>query len=97
LYEALKKKLTILALGPMTNIATLIQNHPDIIPQIEKISICAARTLLFNPGNGKLNVFDYNYELDTKSMDVILNSPIPLVFADMNRVHTLISEMIWLV
>jgi pyrimidine-specific ribonucleoside hydrolase len=57
LYEALKKeKLTILALGPMTNIATLIQNHPDIIPQIEKISICAARTpgLLFNPGNGKL-------------------------------------------
>jgi hypothetical protein len=26
-------------------------------------------------------VFDYNYELDTKSMDVILNSPIPLVFA----------------
>jgi len=84
LYEALKKeKLTILALGPMTNIATLIQNHPDIIPQIEKISICAARTpgLPFNPGNGKLNVFDYNYEFDTKSMDVVLNSPIPLVFA----------------
>jgi pyrimidine-specific ribonucleoside hydrolase len=26
-------------------------------------------------------MFDYNYELDTKSMDVILNSPIPLVFA----------------
>ena len=84
LYEALKKeKLTILALGPMTNIATLIQNHPDIIPQIEKISICAARTpgLPFNPGNGKLNVFDYNYELDYKSMDVVLNSSIPLVFA----------------
>ena len=84
LYEALKKeKLTILALGPMTNIATLIQNHPDIIPQIEKISICAARTegLPFNPGNGKLNVFDYNYELDYKSMNVVLNSSIPLVFA----------------
>ena len=84
LYQALKKeKLTILALGPMTNIATLIQNHPDIISQIDKISICAARTpgLRFNPGNGKLNVFDYNYELDPKSMDVILNSSIPLVFA----------------
>jgi pyrimidine-specific ribonucleoside hydrolase len=51
LYEALKK-LTILALGPMT-IATLIQNHPDIIPQIEKISICAARTLVtIQSGNG---------------------------------------------
>ncbi|MCK8140783.1 nucleoside hydrolase [Flavobacterium sp. I-SCBP12n] len=84
LYQALKKeKLTILALGPMTNIATLIQNHPDIIPQIEKISICAARTpgLVFNPGNGKLNVFDYNYELDNASMNVLLESSIPLVFA----------------
>jgi pyrimidine-specific ribonucleoside hydrolase len=36
LYEALKEKLTILALGPMTNIATLIQNHPDIIPKLKK-------------------------------------------------------------
>ncbi|NRS90534.1 pyrimidine-specific ribonucleoside hydrolase [Flavobacterium sp. 7E] len=84
LYAALKKeKLTILALGPMTNIATLIQNHPDIIPQIEKITICAARTpgLPFNPGNGKLNVFDYNYEFDYKSMDVVLDTSIPLVFA----------------
>lgn len=84
LYESLKKeKLTILALGPMTNIATLVKNHPDIIPQIERVVICAARTpdLPFNPGNGKLNVFDYNYEFDTKSMDVLLNSTIPLEFA----------------
>jgi pyrimidine-specific ribonucleoside hydrolase len=84
LYEVLKKeKLTILALGPMTNIATLVQNHPDIIPQIDRVVICAARTpdLPFNPGNGKLNVFDYNYEFDEASMNVLLNSPIPLEFA----------------
>jgi inosine-uridine nucleoside N-ribohydrolase len=84
MYTALKKeKLTILALGPVTNVATLIKNHPDIIPQIERVVICAARTpdLPFNPGNGKLNVFDYNYELDTISMDVLLNSSIPLEFA----------------
>ena len=84
LYAALKKeKLTILALGPMTNVATLVKNHPDIIPQIERVVICAARTpdLPFNPGNGKLNVFDYNYEFDTASMDVLLNSTIPLEFA----------------
>lgn len=84
LYQALKKeKLTILALGPMTNIATLVKNHPDIIPQIERVVICAARTpgLPFNPGNGKLNVFDYNYEFDTASMDVLLRSVIPLEFA----------------
>lgn len=84
LYQALKKeKLTILALGPMTNIATLVKNHPDIIPQIDRVVICAARTpgLPFNPGNGKLNVFDYNYEFDTASMDVLLHSVVPLEFA----------------
>ncbi|WP_159023092.1 nucleoside hydrolase [Formosa sp. L2A11] len=84
LYKALKKeKLTILALGPMTNIATLVQNHPDIIPQIERVVICAARTpdLTFNPGHGKLNLFDYNYEFDTQSMDVLLNTAVPLEFA----------------
>ena len=72
-----------MALGPMTNVATLVKNHPDIIPQIERVVICAARTpdLPFNPGNGKLNVFDYNYEFDTASMDVLLNSTIPLEFA----------------
>ena len=84
LYQALKKeKLTILALGPVTNIATLVKNHPDIIKHIDKIVMCAARTpnLVFNPGNGKLNVFDYNYEFDTQSMDVLLKSPIALEFA----------------
>ena len=84
MYKALKKeKLTILALGPVTNVATLIKNHPDIIPQIEKVVMCAARTpgMVFNPGLGNLNVFDYNYEMDTKSMDILLESPIPLVFA----------------
>lgn len=84
LYQALiKEKLTILALGPVTNVATVIKNHPEIIGQIDKIVMCAARTpgLPFNPGLGHLNVFDYNYEMDTKSMDVLLASPIPLVFA----------------
>lgn len=84
MYLALKKdRLTVLALGPVTNVATLIKNHPDIINRIDTIVICAARTpgLLFNPGMGNLNVYDYNYEMDTASMNILLRSPINLVFA----------------
>ncbi|MEX0813005.1 MAG: nucleoside hydrolase [Chitinophagales bacterium] len=84
MYNSLKKeKLSILALGPLTNIATLVKNHPDIIPQIDSIVICAARTpaLPFNPGLGKLNVYDYNYEMDTASMNVLLESSVHLVFS----------------
>jgi pyrimidine-specific ribonucleoside hydrolase len=47
----------------------------------ENINLCSKNSwITFNPGNGK-NVFDYNYELDNKSMDVILESTIPLLFA----------------
>ena len=45
MYAALKKeKLTIFALGPVTNIATLMMNHPDIISQIDSIVMCVGRT-----------------------------------------------------
>ena len=84
MYNALKKeKLTILALGPVTNVATLIQNHPDIISQIDSIVMCAARTegLHFTPGLETITVFDYNYEKDTASMNKLLKSKINLVFA----------------
>lgn len=97
MYNALRKeKLTILALGPVTNVATLIQNHPDIIGQIDSIIICAARTpgLPFDPGLGNLNVFDYNYEIDTASMNVLLESPIHLVFAGYEpSSHTFIGQI----
>jgi pyrimidine-specific ribonucleoside hydrolase len=54
--------------GPMTNIATLIQNHPIIIPLNREISTSTRDS---RPSrSGKLNVFDYNYEFDYKSMQM---------------------------
>jgi pyrimidine-specific ribonucleoside hydrolase len=56
LYEALKKeKLTILALGPMTNIATLIQNHPILFRKSRKF-LFVRPELRLSTQNGKLNV-----------------------------------------
>ena len=44
LYAALQKKpLTILALGPATNIATVVKNHPKIAGQIKEIIAVAGR------------------------------------------------------
>ena len=78
-----KKKLSILALGPVTNIATVIKNHPELIGQIEEIVFCIGRTpgLEFRPGLGNLPVGDYNFEKDPESMKIILETNIPLVFS----------------
>jgi len=78
-----KEKLTVLALGPVTNIATVLQNHPHLASQIEEIVFCIGRTpgLEFRPGLGNHPVGDYNFEKDSASMKVVLDTNIPLVFS----------------
>ncbi len=84
LADALRKeKLSILALGPNTNIATVLINHPELASQVEEICFCIGRTenYTFRPGLGKFPVGDYNYIKDEQSMQVILDTNIPLVFS----------------
>ena len=84
LAKALDKgPLHILALGPLTNIATLISNRPDLQRNILSITYCAGRRpgMLLNPGSGKVKFSDYNFDLDPRSTEIVLNSDIPLTLA----------------
>jgi pyrimidine-specific ribonucleoside hydrolase len=66
--------LTILALGPATNIANLLKFHPDQGKKIKEIVFCAGRTKdnFFRPKGAKKNLPDYNFELDSGSFKYIL-------------------------
>ena len=82
--EALRKeKMPILAIGPVTNVATLIKNHPELIPQIEEVVVCAGRTpeLPFKPGLEKRTVGDYNFEMDPESFRILFESGVPVVLS----------------
>ncbi len=84
LAEALKKeKFAILALGPATNVATVIKNHPELVGQIEEVVFCAGRTTgyPFRPGLRQVTVGDYNFDRDPESFRVILNSGIKVVLS----------------
>lgn len=84
LAAALKKnKLTILALGPATNIATVLKNHPELASQIEEIVFCAGRTpdYHFRPGLEQYTVSDYNFERDVESFKVVFDSGIKVVLS----------------
>jgi pyrimidine-specific ribonucleoside hydrolase len=83
LYTELKKrKMTILALGPLTNIAILIQTHPEITRNISGIVAIAGNRpdkRRFFIGNSKiLHFHDLNFKKDPKAFDVVLKSGIPL-------------------
>jgi len=76
------RKLTIVALGPLTNIAALIQNHPDLVKNIDRIIAVMGRS----PGQdfyiGDYGpVRDFNYIKDPESANYVMNSGIPIVLA----------------
>jgi pyrimidine-specific ribonucleoside hydrolase len=95
LAEALKKeKLTILALGPVTNVATVLKNHPDLSDRIEAIVAVAGRrpNQQFVTGTIKHRPFrDFNFELDAPGFQALLDSKTPIVLAPWE-----VSSKVWL-
>lgn len=95
LVEALRKeKLTILALGPVTNVATVLKNHPELSERIEAIVAVAGRrpNQRFVAGTKKHRPFrDFNFELDPAGFQVLLDTKAPMVLAPWE-----ISSKVWL-
>ncbi len=76
--------LTILALGPVTNIGTLVQKHPELHAKIERIVMVAARRpgqKFTYPTAGGRCFRDFNFESDPDAMRAVLDTKIELVFA----------------
>lgn len=89
-----EKPLTILAVGPVTNVATLVAKFPELHAKIERIVVVAGR----RPGQRfattpqqELPHRDFNFELDPHGMQVLLDSDIPLVMAPWE-----VSSHVWL-
>jgi len=84
LAEALRREeLTILALGPVTNVATVLKNHPDLAGQARRIVAVAGRRpgQKFVLGAGGTPLMDFNFELDPEGFRILLASGVPLVLA----------------
>lgn len=78
-----KEKISIIALGPATNIASLIMLYPELKSQIKKIVWCAGRStgLHFQPGVRKIYVGDSNFEHDTKAGQILISSGVDMLLA----------------
>lgn len=78
-----KGPMTILALGPMTNVATALQFRPDLHSNVLSVVYCAGRVpgMTFSPGSGKIKFSDYNFDLDPVSSELVLNSGVPMLLA----------------
>jgi inosine-uridine nucleoside N-ribohydrolase len=95
LTAALRREpLTILALGPATNVAAVLIRHPDLAARVQRVIAVAGR----RPGQrfttGTTNAAghrDFNFELDPDAFQVLLDARIAIVLAPFE-----ISSKVWL-
>lgn len=109
IYEqayAAKGDLQILAVGPLTNIALAIENHPDIIPLIKKITIMGGGLYggnmtmtsefnIYNDPDAAKIVFDSGIDLTMVGLDVTLKPKLPLwVVEKVNKIDTPFAKLV---
>ncbi|KAI1841513.1 hypothetical protein JX266_012265 [Neoarthrinium moseri] len=68
-------QVTILAIGPLTNIALAMRQDPTIVPLIKQIVIMGGQ--LYVPGNSYIGAGETNWWLDAESARVILRAEVP--------------------
>jgi inosine-uridine nucleoside N-ribohydrolase len=86
--------LTIVALGPATNIATVLSKHPELASRITRVIAVAGRRpgQRFTTGTAnKAGHRDFNFELDPHAFQILLDSKVEIVLAPFE-----ISSKIWL-
>jgi len=83
MYTILKKSrtpITLVTLGPMTNIANLLLKHPDIKNKIE----CIYSMIGSIDGTGNVKPYaEFNTWFDAEALDIVLQSNIPITFNPM--------------
>jgi inosine-uridine nucleoside N-ribohydrolase len=87
-------ELTILALGPVTNIATVLKNHPELVRRIREVVAVAGRRpdQHFRVSRKQKQPFgDFNFELDPQGFQALLDSGVEIVLIPWE-----VSSKVWL-
>ncbi|MNZ64013.1 Pyrimidine-specific ribonucleoside hydrolase RihA [compost metagenome] len=77
---ASEEKVTIVAIGPLTNIALLVQKYPETVERIEQLSIMGGST---SGGNGT-PVAEFNIYVDPEAASAVFRSGIPITMFGLN-------------
>ncbi len=84
-----RQKITLCALGPLTNVALALNRAPDIASNIEEIVIMGGG--LFEGGN-TTPAAEFNIYVDPHAADVVFRSGIPIVVMPLDLTHTALTS-----
>jgi len=91
-YQSKKQKVTILATGPLTNIAELVRDHPQAMQWIEQVVIMGGA--LDVPGNIKGLIPDadnetaeWNIYADPRAAEIVFQSDVPVTLVPLDATN----------
>ena len=78
-----ERKVTLVATGPLTNIAALFLAHPEVREKIELLSIMGGAVI----GGNWTPAAEFNILVDPDAASLCLNSGVPMVIAGLDVTH----------
>lgn len=79
-----KEKVTLVPIGPLTNIALLIKVFPEVIENIELLSIMGGST----SGGNRTSCAEFNVWADPEAARIVFDSKLPIVMSGLNVTHS---------
>ena len=84
LRERPENSVTLVAIGPLTNIATAFKNAPDIIVKVQEIVLMGGAH--FAQGN-VTPVAEFNIHVDPQAAEIVFGAGVPLVMMPLDVTH----------
>lgn len=78
------EKVTLVPVGPLTNIALLIKIFPEVIENIELVSIMGGSTF----GGNRTPNAEFNVWADPEAARIVFDSKLPIVMSGLNVTHS---------
>jgi inosine-uridine nucleoside N-ribohydrolase len=81
-------EVTILAIGPFTNVALAMREDPTIVPLIKQIVIMGGQ--IYAEGNAYNNAGEFNWWFDPEAAQVVLRANAPKVIVPLDATNTVV-------
>lgn len=78
-----REPVTLLPLGPLTNVAVLVRDHPEVLPKIRDIVLMGGST-----ERGNVTPYgEFNIVVDPEAADIVLRCGVPVTMCGLNVTH----------
>ncbi|AXC51127.1 nucleoside hydrolase [Paracoccus suum] len=84
--------VTLVAVGPLTNVATAFDRAPDIIPRVAEVVIMGGA--YFEVGN-VTPAAEFNIYVDPEAADLVFRAGVPLTIMPLDVTHRALTDRAW--